>query len=101
MPNNLTNQKIDKEIQSTITSKGQVTIPIQVRKFLGIGTNDKIAFVIKPTGKVELVAPAYPNIKSLQGAAGTLTAPLSWQEVERIAHEDKIKTKQQVKKIKK
>lgn len=35
-----------KEIISTVTSKGQVTIPAEVREYLGIKTNDKIVFVI-------------------------------------------------------
>lgn len=29
---------------ATVTSKGQVTIPIAVRRFLGINTGDKILF---------------------------------------------------------
>ncbi len=41
-----------KEIISTVTSKGQVTIPAEVRKYLGIKTNDKIAFVIDQKGAV-------------------------------------------------
>ncbi|MBI2864482.1 MAG: type II toxin-antitoxin system PrlF family antitoxin [Chloroflexi bacterium] len=36
-----------KEILSTITSKGQVTIPAEVRRHLGVNTHDKIAFVIE------------------------------------------------------
>ncbi len=39
-----------KEIVSTITSKGQVTIPAEVRRHLGLGTGEKIAFVIGPDG---------------------------------------------------
>ena len=36
-----------KEILSTVTSKGQVTIPIAVRQSLGLETGDKIAFTIE------------------------------------------------------
>jgi len=39
-----------KEIVSTITSKGQVTIPVEVRRHLGLDTGAKIAFVIDPDG---------------------------------------------------
>jgi len=35
------------EILSTITSKGQVTIPIEVRQSLGLKTGDKVAFTIE------------------------------------------------------
>ncbi len=39
-----------KEIVSTITSKGQVTIPAEVRRHLGLKTRDKISFVIEEEG---------------------------------------------------
>ncbi len=74
-----------KEIISSINSKGQVTIPAEVRKYLGIATNDKIAFVIDDQGAVRLRVPRYPTIASLKGAAGRLKHPLSWQEMQQIA----------------
>ncbi len=76
------------EIVSTITSKGQVTIPAAVRRHLGVGRNDKIAFVLEDNGDVRLSVPHYPTIQSLRGIAGSLPEPLSWQEIEEIAHED-------------
>jgi len=82
-----------KEIISTITSKGQVTIPAEVRNYLGISTNDKISFVIDDEGVVRLRVPRYPTIASLRGAAGRLNKPLSWQEVQKIAQEDRFNTK--------
>lgn len=82
-----------KEIISTITSKGQVTIPAEIRKYLGITTNDKIGFVIDDEGVVRLRVPRYPNIASLRGAAGRLNKPLSWQEIQKIAQEDRFNTK--------
>ena len=82
-----------KEIISTVTSKGQVTIPAEVRKYLGIRTNDKIGFVIDDEGVVRLRVLRYPTIASLKGAAGRLDKPLSWQEIQKIAHEDRFNTK--------
>ena len=38
---------------STVTSKGQVTIPIEIRRALGIRQGSKLAFAQK-NGKVEL-----------------------------------------------
>ena len=80
-----------REFISTITSKGQVTIPSEVRKYLRIKAKDKIAFVIDEEGTVQLRVPRYPDIASLRGAAGRLNKPLSWQEMEKIAHEDRLK----------
>jgi AbrB family looped-hinge helix DNA binding protein len=79
-----------KEIISTITSKGQVTIPAEVRKYLGLETNDKIAFVIDDKGSVRLRVPRYPTVASLRGAAGSLKEPLPWEEVQKIAYEDRF-----------
>lgn len=39
-----------KHIISTITSKGQVTIPAEVRKHLRISRGDKLSFVIEDGG---------------------------------------------------
>jgi AbrB family looped-hinge helix DNA binding protein len=77
------------EIVSTITSKGQVTIPAAVRRHLGVGKNDSIAFVLEDNGEVRLSVPHFPTIQSLRGIAGSLPHPLSWQEVEEIAQEER------------
>lgn len=82
-----------KEIISTITSKGQVTIPAEIRKYLGIATNEQIAFVIDDEGAVRLRVPRYPTIASLRGAAGSLKKPLTWEEMQQIAYEDRLRAK--------
>jgi len=82
-----------KEIISTVTSKGQVTIPAEVREYLGIKTHDKIAFVIEQDGGVRLRVPQYLHISSLSGAAGRLQQPLSWRQMQRIAYEDRFAAK--------
>lgn len=79
-----------KQIISTVTSKGQVTIPAEVRKHLGVKTRDKIVFTVEEAGVVHLSIPNYPDIASLRGAAGSLKKPLSWQEVQEIAREDHL-----------
>ncbi len=35
-----------KEHRSTVTTKGQVTIPIEVRRLLGVNPHDTVAFVV-------------------------------------------------------
>jgi antitoxin PrlF len=82
-----------KEIISTVTSKGQVTIPAEVRRHLDVTTNAKIAFVLEPDGTVRLKVPRFPDIDSLAGAAGSLPKPLSWQVMRDIAREDHLRAK--------
>jgi antitoxin PrlF len=78
-----------KEIDSTVTGKGRVTIPAEIRRHLGVGEGDKITFVVEDQGTVQVKASRYPTIASLRGAAGSLYQPLSWKEMRRIAHEDR------------
>lgn len=85
-----------KEITSTITSKGQITIPAEVRKHLSLHDHDKVSFVLEDDGTVRLVAPRYSTVASLAGAAGKLEKPLSWQEMREIAREDALETKHRV-----
>lgn len=82
-----------REIVSTVTSKGQVTLPAEVRRHLGIKTNDKITFVIDEHGGVQVRAARYPTIASLRGAAGSLKEPLTWEEMREIAREDRLRSK--------
>jgi hypothetical protein len=49
--------------------------------------------VIDDQGTVRLRVPRYPTVASLSGAAGRLKKPLSWQEIQQIAYEDRIKAK--------
>ena len=80
-----------KEIISTVSSKGQVTIPAEVRKHLGIRQGDRLSFVIENEGNVRVEAPRYHDIASLRGAAGSLQKPISWKETLEIAHEDRVR----------
>ncbi len=52
--------------RSTITSKGQTTIPKAVRERLGVGYGDEIDFVIQPDGSV-LIKAATRDIAALKG----------------------------------
>jgi AbrB family looped-hinge helix DNA binding protein len=79
-----------KEVVATITSKGQVTIPAEVRRHLGVSTSDKIVFVLRADGSVEIKVPRYSTVDSLAGAAGTLSKPLSWHEIREIAREERL-----------
>jgi antitoxin PrlF len=51
---------------STVTSKGQITIPRDVRKLLGIESGDKVRFNVDDDGKVFFV-PATLDVTSLRG----------------------------------
>jgi antitoxin PrlF len=83
-----------KEIVSTVTSKGQVTIPVEIRRRLRLGQGDKVSFVMEDDGTIELKAPKYRDVASLVGAAGTLSEPMSWEQIQEIAREDRFDAQQ-------
>jgi AbrB family looped-hinge helix DNA binding protein len=60
-----------REFVSSVTSKGQVTIPIAVRKHLGVTAPDKITFVLNDEGHVEL-RPAKLTVRNLRGVVPAL-----------------------------
>jgi len=68
-------------------------MPAEVRRHLRVGEKDKIVFVLRPDGGVELKVPLYPNVASLVGAAGSLKKPLEWQELRDLARQERIKDK--------
>lgn len=51
---------------ATLTSKGQITIPADVRAALGVATGDRVAFVEIQPGRFELIA-ATQSVTALKG----------------------------------
>lgn len=51
---------------ATLTSKGQITIPAQVRASLGLDTGDRVEFVALEDGKFAIIAATH-SAKDLKG----------------------------------
>lgn len=63
--------------QSTLTSKGQITLPAEVRRALELSAGDKVDFVQAPGGGYLLV-PVRTDVRSLRGRlAGRVPRPVS------------------------
>ena len=56
-----------RELVASVTAKGQVTIPREIRAHLKLATPDKIAFVIDDAGNVQL-RPAEPEWEDFCGS---------------------------------
>jgi AbrB family looped-hinge helix DNA binding protein len=66
---------------STITSKGQTTIPGEIRRHLKLKTGDRIEFVVEADGKVVLV-PATVDVSELKGLLAPSPRRVSLAEME-------------------
>jgi AbrB family looped-hinge helix DNA binding protein len=51
---------------STLTSKGQTTIPLEIRDFLSLNAGDRLEFIKQEDGRVLLV-PATVDVSALKG----------------------------------
>ena len=65
------------EIIATVSSKYQITLPVDVRRRLGVGAADKIAFVLDENGvRIEPVrltlADLYGSVPALPGETADL-----------------------------
>ena len=77
------------EVWASITERGQVTIPAEVRKALGISNRGKVIFRIED-GAVVLKKPRYSSIAEMVSDIPPikLKTPMTWEEMQEIAHED-------------
>lgn len=65
---------------STITSKGQITIPAVVRSALGVTTGDRVEFVQVELGRFELLAATLP-VSALKGIVKKPSKPVTIEEM--------------------
>jgi antitoxin PrlF len=68
---------------ATITSKGQITIPLAVREKLGVTKGDRVEFVELASGQFAIVA-AVEDIRALKGIVRKPGRPLSIEQMNRI-----------------
>jgi antitoxin PrlF len=54
---------------ATVSSKGQITIPANVREALQVGTGDRVEFVEVDPGRFEVVAATH-SVQELKGMFG-------------------------------
>jgi antitoxin PrlF len=76
-----------KEILSTVTQRGQVTIPAEVRRLLGTKTGDKVAFQIDD-GQVRLT-PAKFTLESAYGSVTPVSRPEDFEAIKEEALAEK------------
>ena len=71
---------------ATLTSKGQITIPADVRRVLNVQAGDRVEFVQVEPGRFELVA-ATRSVRELRGLFGEPGRTVSIEEMNRTIAE--------------
>ena len=79
--------KVPHEIWSSVTERGQVTIPAEVRKALGISKRGKVIFRVVD-GVVELKKPKFSSIDEIVADAPKLKEPKTWDEMKQIVQDE-------------
>ena len=65
---------------ATLTSKGQITIPAEVRQALNVDAGDRVEFVEVEAGRFELIA-ATQSVTALKGMFGKPTKRVSIEDM--------------------
>ena len=69
---------------SSLTSKGQVTIPVEIRRLLGLGPHDKVAFIVEDH-QVRIAPTRLSVVERTKGILHSDMLALSPQEEKRAA----------------
>jgi antitoxin PrlF len=75
------------DLESSVSPKGQVTIPAEIRRLLGVRPKDRVRFEVED-GRVRL-RPVRSALDELYMSLPGLKTPRTWEELEEIAHEDR------------
>ncbi len=82
---------------AVLTTKGQVTIPIEIREELGLHTGDKVEFIKNPaTGKIELERKT-ASVMNLFGMLKYDGPPVSIEEMNEAVREHVVREDERIK----
>ena len=77
-----------KEILTTVTQRGQVTLPVEVRRLLGVKPRDKVAFTIDHN-QVRL-QPATFTLETTFGSVTPRNRPEDFEAISEAAKEEHV-----------
>lgn len=77
-----------REIPATISSKGQITLPVAVRRLLGVGPKDRVVFAVEDD-QIRLV-PARYTLESALGSVAPISADDDFEQQINEAREERV-----------
>lgn len=75
---------------TTLSSKGQVTIPVEIRNRLRLNTGDRIEFVIFESDRVEMI-PRRGSVGALKGIVKWSGRPVTLAEMDDAIAKEAVK----------
>ena len=72
---------------SSLSPKGQITVPIEVRRKLGLSPKDPVNIVMD--GDVIRIESPLSRLRASAGIAGRLPNPMSWDELRTVVREER------------
>lgn len=75
-----------KEFVSSVSPKGQITLPQEIRRRLGIKPKDKVA--IRLDAETVTISPARASLRAGYQSIGPLPAPLTDSEMTEVAADE-------------
>ncbi|EGW41165.1 AbrB/MazE/SpoVT family DNA-binding domain-containing protein [Desulfosporosinus sp. OT] len=72
---------------SRISSRGQIVIPVEIRKMLGLGEGDQLTFIAEKNGEVKVEVVKRQRISELFGILETHKSFKPVDEIRREAYE--------------
>ncbi len=76
----------ERRYYSSVSPKGQITLPAEVRRLLGIKPRDQVSISLE--GGAVKVSPVRSRLLEHFQRAGALAHPLEWRQVVETAAED-------------
>jgi AbrB family looped-hinge helix DNA binding protein len=86
---------VKREYAVTLSSKGQLTLPAEMRRELELERGVRLRFVVRDDGMVELVRPRFARVADLAGLGQERHVPLSPTEMREQAHVERWQSKQE------
>jgi AbrB family looped-hinge helix DNA binding protein len=76
-------------IRTRITRGGQITLPAQVRRALGVGLGDDVDIRLEKDGQVRVIKPKY-TLANVKGSVKPATRTEDFEQMIRDAQEDLV-----------
>lgn len=84
----LINARVPREVTATVTRRGQITIPAEVRRLLGTKPKSKVTFRI--SGSQVRLIPTRFTLESVFGSVRSHRRPEDFEKLEQQVREDRV-----------